>query len=30
MITAAVTGKICKEVDMDKFNAKYTSYSENM
>lgn len=30
MITAAVTGKICKEVDMDKFNAKYTSYSENI
>lgn len=30
MITAAVTGKICKEVDMDKFNSKYTSYSENI
>lgn len=23
MITAAVTGKVCKEVDMDKFNSKY-------
>lgn len=25
MITAAVTGKVCKEVDMDKFNSKYIS-----
>lgn len=30
MITAAVTGKICKEVDMDKFNSKYSSNTENM
>ena len=30
MITAAVTGKVCKEVDMEKFNSKYTANNENM
>ena len=29
MITAAVTGKICKEVDMEKYNAKYIHTVEN-
>ena len=28
MITAAVTGKICKEVDMDKFNAKHIANAD--
>ena len=30
MITAAVTGKVCKEVDMEKFNSKYTANNENI
>lgn len=30
MITAAVTGKVCKEVDMEKFNSKYTTNNENI
>ena len=29
MITAAATGKICKEVDMNKFNTNDTAASEN-
>ena len=28
MITAAVTGKVCKEVDMEKFNAKNTANAD--
>lgn len=30
MITAAVTGKICKEVDMEKFNSKYSANTEKI
>ena len=30
MVTAAVTGKICKEVDMDKFNSNYIDSTFNL
>lgn len=30
MITAAVTGKICKEVDMEKFNSEYSANAEKI
>ena len=28
MVTAAVTGKVCKEVDMDKYNSKYITNAD--